>query len=409
MPGSSFDQNVVRVGLANDEVRYSSDAVAGGRVFFWVDESGHTGANLFDEDQPMLYYGVLHSAVNLDVVAEPVVSAYRRRFGVSRLHAAELGNQRLPGLVASLAEFRKRLDVRFDMYRVAKPDHAIICFFDQVFDHGVNPAITWSAYWTPLRYLLLVKLARLFTDDLAKTAWDARISINVARAHAGLVEVCEGLRGRIDLLPDARSRQLIGDTLKWAAANPSEINYNVADKEAVLQITPNVIGFQSVMHGIASRIQKAKRQASRILVDQQLQFNRAQKTLADFYSAARAIPWATGPGLPVMDLKHMPTVQIEVGSSSNSAGLELTDIYLWVFKRYFEGKELAPDLLELLRGQMHRGRTDEISLNAIAKRWGAHFESLPELDQMSPEQLKRGKELLQFDEDRRLKAIRGEV
>jgi hypothetical protein len=210
-------------------------------------------------------------------------------------------------------------------------------------------------------------------------------------------------------LPDARSKQLIGDTLAWASANPKEIHYNVADKGAILQITPNVIGFQSVMHGIASRIAKRKRQASRILVDQQLQFNEAQKTLADFYSSARAVPWATGPGLPVMDLTHMPTVQIEVGSSLSSAGLELADIYLWVFKRHLEGKELAPELLELLRGQMHRGRVDEISLNAIAKRWSEHFESLPELDQLPPEQIERARELLQSDEQRRQRALRGDA
>lgn len=40
-------------------------------MFFYVDESGHTGANLFDEAQPTLFYGVLSSAVHLDYVAEP--------------------------------------------------------------------------------------------------------------------------------------------------------------------------------------------------------------------------------------------------------------------------------------------------------------------------------------------------
>ena len=38
-------------------------------MYFYVDESGHTGPNLFDAAQPMLYYGVLSSRVNLDVVA----------------------------------------------------------------------------------------------------------------------------------------------------------------------------------------------------------------------------------------------------------------------------------------------------------------------------------------------------
>ncbi|WP_166370308.1 hypothetical protein [Psychromonas sp. SA13A] len=36
---------------------------------FYVDESGQTGLELFDENQPSLYYGVLRSKVNIDVLA----------------------------------------------------------------------------------------------------------------------------------------------------------------------------------------------------------------------------------------------------------------------------------------------------------------------------------------------------
>lgn len=60
-------------------------------MYFYVDESGHTGLNLFDAAQPMLYYGVLSSRMNLDVVAEYKLASLRRRLKVLRLHAAELG------------------------------------------------------------------------------------------------------------------------------------------------------------------------------------------------------------------------------------------------------------------------------------------------------------------------------
>jgi hypothetical protein len=35
-------------------------------MYFYVDESGQTGLNLFDENQPYLYYGVLSSKTNLE-------------------------------------------------------------------------------------------------------------------------------------------------------------------------------------------------------------------------------------------------------------------------------------------------------------------------------------------------------
>ena len=251
-------------------------------MYFYVDESGHTGPNLFDAAQPMLYYGVLSSRMNLDVVAEYKLASLRRRLKVLRLHAAELGVGRLVSVVPEVARLASKLDMRFDIYRVAKPDHAVICFFDQVFDQGVNPAITWSGYWTPMRYVLLLKLASLFDEELAKKAWVARIEPKDHLALPVLLEVCAELRARVGALPDARSRQLITDALTWAEKNPSEISYNVASKKDMLQVTPNVIGFQTVMHGIAGRIRKTGRQAARIVVDQQSQFTRRKRHWLSF-------------------------------------------------------------------------------------------------------------------------------
>lgn len=215
----------------------------------------------------MLYYGVLSSQVNIDFLAEEHLQKLRRQAQVPRLHANELGNGGLVPLIEGLVAIQRRLDFRFDLYRVAKPDHAIICFFDQVFDHGNNPAITWSGYWTPMRYVLLLKLASLFDEDLAKRAWEARIEIDDAKAEAALASVCVDLRSRVGELPDARSRQLISDVLTWAESNPSEIYYNTKSKKDRLQVTPNIIGFQSVMHGIASRLKKQRKKEAAIIVD----------------------------------------------------------------------------------------------------------------------------------------------
>lgn len=313
-------------------------------MFFYVDESGHTGANLFDATQPKLYYGLLSSDVNLDYVAEPRLASLRKRLGTDRLHAAQLGNGRLVAIADDLIDIQKRFKLRFDLYRVAKPDHAVICFFDQVFDQGMNPAITWSGYWTPLRYVLLLKLASLFDEELARRAWAARINLNDEVADRELMAICESLRSKLHHLPDARSRQLIGDALAWTIANPREISYNVSSKEQILQVTPNIIGFQSVMHGIARRVRALGRKASRIIVDQQSQFNKSQRTLAQWYASAAGMKMPMGPGMPEVNFQGMPTIPIEFKASTDSAGLELVDVYLWIFKRTLEQKDIAPEL-----------------------------------------------------------------
>jgi hypothetical protein len=69
-------------------------------LYFYVDESGHTGAALFDPNQPMLYYGVLLSPVDIEAVATTRLAMIKRRHGVERVHASVLGN----GGLAPLAE-----------------------------------------------------------------------------------------------------------------------------------------------------------------------------------------------------------------------------------------------------------------------------------------------------------------
>ena len=76
-------------------------------MFFYVDESGHTGTNLFDENQPVLYYGVLSSRVNIDVLAEKKLSVLRNRLGVTRIHAAEIGNGGLVQIIEGLVTLQK--------------------------------------------------------------------------------------------------------------------------------------------------------------------------------------------------------------------------------------------------------------------------------------------------------------
>lgn len=246
------------------------------------------------------------------------------------------------------------------------------------------------------------KVAYLFDDKILKKAWDARIETNDTTAESFLVEVCQTLKGRVASLPDQRSRTLIYDTLTWAEKHPSEIHYNTKSKKDILSVTPNLIGFQSVIHGIAAKLKDKKKEAACITVDQQSQFNKAQRTLSEIYTSVKGEQIPLGLGLPVMDMRHIPSVPLTFMSGADSAGLELVDIYLWIFKRFMERKELAPQLLPFFRRESLRSRIDEVSINAIVARWSKVFDNLPE---PTEEQLKRGKEIIDLDEARRLDAI----
>lgn len=372
------------------------------QMHFYVDESGQTGLNLFDEAQPILYYGVLSSPVDLNAHARVHVERLRDQLGVERLHANELGVDKLTTICRQLDTIQRKNDICFDIYRVSKADHAAISFFDQVFDQGLNKAVPWTAYWTPLRYPLLLQVAYLFDPQTLKSSWDARVERDDRKANEILVEVLRTLLERVEYVGDLRLKEIINDAFRWAIKYPEEIHYNVYSKKDLLQISPNLIGFQSVLHGIASRLKRDGGKALSVVVDQQSQFNKAQKWITDFYQKARELPMEVGPGLPVMDLRHIPDVSISCVPGSTNVGLELVDVYLWLFKRYFEGKPLSDPLTNLIGKQFNIGYTDQVSLDAIAERWTKFFADLPHLSEAEAEKMKAARAVSEAERKKHL-------
>lgn len=261
----------------------------------------------------------------------------------------------------------------------------MISFFDQVFDSGMNDAIPWHHYFTPLRYLLLSRVASLFDDSLAKAAWAARLEQNPARCAAMLVKLCADLFARVGELPEQRSRDLIGGALKWASANPEKISYGSSNRESTLAISPNLVGFQSCMYTMATQSSKRGKQVRRITVDRQTEFNKAQGELAEVYEKLRlhAHKSDMGPGMPSFDYSMMPVVPPTFMPGDESAGLELVDVTLWIAKRLEEKKETSRELRELFQVQARRGLGEECSLKALSKRW-RHLAHLPNPQQPLP-------------------------
>ncbi len=197
---------------------------------------------------------------------------------------------------------------------------------------------------------------------------------------------------------DRRYIELITDVLSWAMTHFDELGYNCKTGKQKLQIMPNMVGFQFVLRGICSRLGAPNRKAD-IVVDQQSQFNTTQRELREFYYQIREMPWVHGPGLPVMDVTNMPAEPLVFQSGTKSAGLELVDIYLWIFKRFMEGKELTRPLTRLVYTNRNTGRTDSVSLQSVAKR---SKEFLDKLQEPTAEMMKKAREYRDQEEVRRL-------
>src|ERR1017187_4489030 len=105
-----------------------------------------------------------------------------------------------------------------------------------------------------------------------------------------------------------------------------------------------------------------------------------------------------GPGMPMADYRGMPNVPITVSGGAESPGLELTDALLWLYRRFLAKDAIPAELGHFLSRLIRRSQTSEISINALAKRWTARFEELPE---PTAAQIVRGRELQEIAEQRR--------
>jgi hypothetical protein len=227
-------------------------------MFIYVDESGHSGAKIFKDikAQPNMYYGVMTSKVDLNLELNDALVEMRKLLKVERIHASALGNPPLVRIAPKLLEIQNDLGLVFDFYILKKRAHAEFCFFDQVFDSGNNKAVPHGVYFSPFRYLMIIELSRMFNDKKAERAWDIRIDLDDKKAHRELWLLCNDLMKGIGRVRNPIARKYIRAGLKWAMEHPDSISYNAADEEGIKQISPNIICFQSVMHGIARRVRE---------------------------------------------------------------------------------------------------------------------------------------------------------
>lgn len=151
------------------------------------------------------------------------------------------------------------------------------------------------------------------------------------------------------------------------------------------------------MKGIARRLLGAKAEASRIVVDQQAEFNNAQAVLSEMYAKAAGIELANGPGLPKLTFAGMPSTPVEFMASEASAGLELVDVLLWIHRRLDEEKPVAHALMPLVSFNAHKGQTDELSLQGMFRRWGPELSSVPDVTNVPPERLAEVRALMERD------------
>ncbi|MDY6790251.1 MAG: DUF3800 domain-containing protein [Thermodesulfobacteriota bacterium] len=378
-------------------------------MFFHIDESGNTGNNLFDPNQPQLSYGVLSSTANVDVLGKPFHKKMLQELSVDSLHANILGVDKLTRISRLLYDLQKRIRFDFDYYFIHKPTFALTMFFDAVFDAGLNEAVKWDLYWSPLRYPIIHRLATLFDEDLLKESWDLCKHKKINTQEQRVVSLLRKILSRTQSSSfDIRSKELIIDALKYGITHPLTLDFGASDQNF---ISPNAICFQFVITAMAMRLRKKKRKNARaITVDRQSQFNQAQidthffslkisEGLKKAEDKQRRL-YLTNPMYHGLDTdnvlyKGIPQKNIKILSSENSIGLQIVDIYLWIVNRFLSGTGLSNELKAVANCFFHRSMVDGISMEGMKHRWEKLESELPAIEDLTEEQMEYNRQMVE--------------
>ena len=306
-------------------------------------------------------------------------------FASDQLHATELGVTGLEKITSQLFELQNKFKFRFDFYYIHKPTYALVILFESIFDAGINPSISWHHYWTPLRFPLILRLASLINEELLKEAWQLNIAKRIEKKTDKIALFLKKLRTRAleSKTLDERSREIIVNGVSYGIQNPLELDFGIG---GVLNdqniLSPNAVGFQFVVQCIARRCRnRARRDGTvQITVDRQQQFNKKQ---AETYFLQRQLsesikeennfisnhPLYEGISRDDIALKGLPNTKPNFSASTDSIGLQIVDIYLWITKRLINNQKLPPPLHDLANTYLRHSSSDSISMEGMTSRW----------------------------------------
>jgi hypothetical protein len=370
-------------------------------MFAYVDETGNTGGNLFDPEQPWFITIGLMTKANFDVLERNLFSG-RDANGVIDFHANEVGFEKIEQIAPRILIVAKKSNARFFISRVEKLYLATTKIVDTVFDSYENKAVPWHVYnLRHLKLIMLFKLAHYVLDeDMVKLFWDSLMHKNSKTASDRFVEACKAMLARVGNLPDKRSREIAREAFTWAIENYDRITIHSATKLARYGHMPNMVAFTNLIDGIERQSKAWGRSVKIIKHDRQTQFEKSLAFVHELYANADPTPieW---PSMPKYSLQKANGSKFVVSNRSESPGIQLVDIVLWLFSRMNSGDELPQHSHRFMEYALRKGYYNDFSFDGVYSSLDREMRPIMEAP-FSEEQLASAKEMIERSEQRRL-------
>lgn len=362
-------------------------------LYLYTDESGNTGLNLFDESQPFFWTCTLVSEVDMDTLE---ISDLLSLIDVERLHANEIGLSGIEKIANHLIEILRDNKIKFSLTRIEKRYLASLKLFDLIFDSGINRAVHHIHYThRGLRMLLACYFVNNVDEESQEKFWKNYEFQNPET----LIEVLQVVNDNIENnVSDSRAKQLLIDGLKWAILNPEIfIEYTRSKLDS-----PNVVATTLLVNNINNMAEDGNFKIVKFIHDRQNQFG---KSILDSYKLLKNIALDHHPNRLAIDMKQVENFPcpMNITSSDNSVGLQITDIALWLLKRNIEkGLIIVGNSKKLLEFIINNSHIVDLTYNRSMTECERIMSYSMSLD-LSEDDLKRGRVMVSEIEESRIK------
>lgn len=239
--------------------------------------------------------------------------------------------------------------------------------------------------------ILCFKVATLITEKIAHDFWDMLMARNEKMAREKIPGICGDLLERVNLLADAGSRKVVFETLVWSRDHPEALDIFISGRQAKNGHMPNLVAFGNLLDGLEGFSKRWRRPLKKIIHDRQSQFESSLAEWHRLFSNASDEP-IHRPGETIV-FQKVAGSSFGVSASNESAGIQIADLILWLYRRHLSGKELPRVSSQLLNYVFRKGYHCDFSFNGVGRQVEEQYQQIM-AKEVTPEMEQKAKELI---------------
>ena len=309
-------------------------------MYAYIDESGNTGGNLQDSNQPFFYHMALLSEDNLD--KEEDFQKILTKFNLQELHGSRQKNL-IESYALDLLTILKKHNTHFFFHCTEKKIFAYIKLFEAIFDSAENKYSNFIIYKEKkTRFALLCYFIDTIDSNIAFDFYNkCTLEIDEEKATKNFTKICQEAffcikKGKVNPINSYMVNVIRGalqDTTNLSiCSNRDNKKYNI----------PNLFDWMNLLNNISQYVINKKDSIDKIIHDNQHKF---MESIRDVYSFCARL----GENNAVLNFGSFGKIAYSAYSqnrdifdfknSYQSFGIQATDVCLFIFSHLEKYKE----------------------------------------------------------------------